>query len=141
MTDETTSKPFILDRDSILGMQDIELVPYTIPEWNGGIVYLKPLSGAQRDRFEQSLVKMTDNGKKQLTAQNFRARLCVMCICDENGKRIFADSDADALGRKNAAVLSRLYDKISEMSGISEKDEKELLGNSNGATGDDSFSA
>ncbi len=40
---------------------------------------------------------------------NFRARLCVHCVIDATGQRVFQDSDADALGAKSGQVVARLY--------------------------------
>jgi hypothetical protein len=135
-----TTELFLLDKDAILGMTDIQMEPLVIPEWNNGTIYIRALTGAQRDKFESSMIKMRQDGKKEVTSDNFRARLCVMCIVDANGKRLFRDDEAAALGKKNAAAIARIYDKASEMSGLTQKDADEILGNSDGVTGADSFS-
>jgi hypothetical protein len=43
------------------------------------------------------------------------------CCVDAKGKRLFSDEDVDALGKKNATPIDRLFDKIQELSGMTKK--------------------
>lgn len=99
-------------RESILEADDLPREDLPIPEW-GVTVWVRTLSGTERDAFEDSNRKVTGSGKGvQITAQmgNFRARLAVLVCCDEDGTRLFSDEDAPALGRKSTAALDRIAD-------------------------------
>jgi len=114
----------ILNKDSILQAQDIktELVP--VPEW-GGDVYVRGMNGAERDKFEASIVQM--KGKDQtVNMVNIRAKLASMTICDEQGARLFSDADIVKLATKSAVALQRIFSVAQRLSGIGEQDVKEL---------------
>ena len=114
----------VLKRDDILQAEDIktELVP--VPEW-GGDVYVKGMNGAERDKFEGSLVIL--RGKdKQMNMTNIRAKLASMTICDDKGKRLFNENDVQALSQKSAAALQRVFVVAQKLSGISDDDIEEL---------------
>jgi len=50
-------------------------------------------------------------------------------VCDEEGERLFTDSQIQQLGGKSAAALDRLYSVAARLSAITKSDEDELLGN------------
>ena len=114
----------VLKRDDILQADDIKLELVPVPEWDGD-VYVKGMTGAERDKFEGSLVIM--RGKdKQINMSNIRAKLASMTICDENGKRLFNENDVQALSQKSAAALQRVFEVAQKLSGISDEDVEEL---------------
>src|SRR3954452_15741175 len=87
-----------------------------VPEL-GGAIYVRGMGGTERDAFEEGLriKKGRRTGQSDLT--NFRARLAVRCIVNEQGDRILANAAADVLGRLPAGVLDRILAKITELSG------------------------
>ena len=92
-----------LSKAKILAAKDVKLseaVP--VPEW-GGDVYIRTISGTERDRFEEAY------SEQKMKA--FRVRFLVMTLADEAGERLFADADIDALGNKSSVVINRLFDK------------------------------
>lgn len=103
----------VLTKDQILGAVDFNFVEIEVPEW-GGTVRIRGLSAAERDQFEARLGVSND-----LT--NMRARLVVSCLVDDDGNRIFKDSEARELGNKNAAVMTRLFDEVRNLSGMSDE--------------------
>jgi hypothetical protein len=114
----------VLTRDDILEAKDIKIELVPTPGW-GGEVYVKGLNGAERDKFEGSLVIM--RGKdKQMNMANIRAKLASMSICDEKGKRLFNENDVQALSQKSAAELQRVFAVAQRLSGISDEDVEEL---------------
>ena len=114
-----------LTRDEILGADDLKTESVEVPEW-GGTVIVRELTGAERDSWEASVVKT--NGKKvTVDSRNMRAKLCSLCIVDENGKRVFSEKDAIKLGAKSASALDRVTDAAKRLSRIGE-DELEDLG-------------
>jgi hypothetical protein len=84
----------------------------TVPEW-GGDVKLKVMSGADLDKFENLLQdpeKQKDGG--------LRARLVASCLVDEKGKRLYSEAEVYMLGKKNGAVLTRLFQKCLELNRV-----------------------
>lgn len=137
----------ILSKEAILSADDLVKELVEVPEW-GGAVYVRALTGAERDAFEQSMVEMRTvrQGRKQETVremrlQNIRARLCALTICDEEGNRLFTDADVQALGRKSASALNRVFQVAQRLSGLTDEDVEELAGNSDEIRSDDSSSA
>ncbi len=57
---------------------------------------------------------------------------------NEDRSRMFFDDDADALGRKSAAVVARVYGVAQRLSGSSEKEVQEIVKNSEGDRDDGS---
>lgn len=125
----------VLTREAILAVDDLpkELVP--VPEW-GGDVWVRTLSGKDRDAFELFVGNAHAAGKDP---QNIRARLASMSICDESGARMFGDIDLIALGNKNGKALSRIVDACERLSGLGDKAiediEKNLPAAPRGGTG------
>jgi hypothetical protein len=113
-----------LNKQEILQADDVVKELVHVPEW-GGDVYVKGMTGAERDKFEASIVKMT--GKEQtFNMTNFRAKLASMTICDEQGKRLFSDADIIELSNKSANALQRIFTVAQRLSGIGDNDVKEL---------------
>lgn len=111
----------MLNRDSILSSDDLPKELVSVPEW-GGDVYVRTLSGTERDSFEQSMITKKD--KPNL--DNVRARFAVLTICDEAGVRLFSDADAKQLGDKSAAALDRVFAVAQRLNGFSSSDVEEL---------------
>lgn len=110
----------ILDRSAILAASDLKTEDVDVPEW-GGTVRVRTLTGTERDAFEAGLVGQ--EGKRNLA--NLRARLLSLAIVDDQGRRVFAESDADVLGSKSAAALDRLFDVAQRLNGIGTEAQKE----------------
>jgi hypothetical protein len=92
-----------LNKKAILAANDVKLDgPVNVPEW-GGDVFIKTLSGTERDSFEESY--STEKMK------NFRSRFLVLTLSDDKGARLFTDDEVDQLGGKSAIVINRLFDK------------------------------
>lgn len=129
----------LLSRDDILNANDAVTEDIEVPEW-GGTVRVRGLSGAERDRFEESLY--TGKGKtKRMTIQNVRARLVSWTVVDEKGRRIFNRGDVEALGKKSAAALDRVFEVASRLAGIGDDDLDDFTENFPDDPSDDSTSA
>lgn len=115
-----------LDRSAILAAADRKTAPLEVPEW-GGTVYLRTLTGLERDALEAEITK---NGGK--VGKNFRARFCALVLADESGKRLFEDKDADALAEKSGAVLGRICEAAFKHNGIGPEEVQGALGESAG---------
>ena len=114
----------ILGKDQIFSADDIKTEVVPVPEW-GGEVMVRGLTGHQRDAWEETLT--VRNGRKVINNMtDFRARLAVLCIVDEQGKRLFHDGDVAQLASKSGAALDRIYEKAAALSGIGEQDVEDL---------------
>lgn len=92
-----------LSKAKILSANDVKLSdPVPVPEW-GGDVYIKTLSGTERDAFEEAYAEQK--------MKAFRVRFLVLTLADESGERLFSDADVAALSNKSSIVINRLFEK------------------------------
>jgi hypothetical protein len=92
----------MIDRTAIIaGAGKFTKEAVDVPEW-GGTVFVRGLTGSQRDQLEMDFMPAKDGKPKAI---NVRGRVAAWSVCDEAGKRVFADRDADALGQYPADVL------------------------------------
>lgn len=118
----------LLSKSDMLNADDREYEDVPVPEW-GGSVRIMGMRGAERDAFEADQYAKKDAPISQRMA-NFRAKLLVRCIVDEDFNRVYSDKDAEALGKKNASVLSRLFEPAQRLSGMTREDVDEMSKNS-----------
>lgn len=119
--------PPALTRDAILSAEDLRREPVRVPEW-GGVVWVRTLTGEERDRWE-TMAFISEDGKVRANEDNIRARLVALSACDENGDLLFTVEDIEALGRKSATAINRLFDAASRVNAVSAADMEELAGN------------
>ena len=128
-----------LDREAILSLDDTVIEEVHVPEWDAW-VRVKSLTGEERDAIEAQL--FVEKGKdKASNFKNLRAKYCAAALVDSNGRRMFTDAHVIAIGRKRAAALQRIFDKVQEMNAVTDKDVEELGNGSEGDQSDDSGSA
>ncbi|WP_337219400.1 hypothetical protein [Vibrio parahaemolyticus] len=106
-----------LSRESILSADDLKREEVQVPEW-GGSVFVRVMGGSERDAFEAIHI--------QSPHKDFRARLTVQTACDENGVRLFTDADIDALGKKSAAAIDKVFAVSCRINGLTKQDVEEL---------------
>ena len=135
-----------LNREEILGADDIQVELIEVPEW-GGDVWVKGMTGQERDKFEDELIIRSTVGKGRKTTQvsevslaDIRAKLCSMTICDKDKTRLFTEKDVKALSKKSAAALQRVFEIAQELSGITDDDIDELVEELEESPFDDSVS-
>lgn len=104
---------FFSDRAVTLDVESLD-----IPEL-GGTVYVKAMSGKQRDAFESWA--LSDKGPR-----NIRGKAAARCLCDASGNRLFSDSDAARLGEIKVSILQRIFAVIQRLSGLTKEDVDEL---------------
>ena len=123
-------------RQAILETDDIQQEP--VEAW-GLTLTVRGLTGAQRDEWEGSIIRMSPDGRKVTpNMRNYRAKLIAMCIVDAQGKRVFNEADVDALGKKSGQELSKVYKVAQRLSGMSDEDVEELAKNFESGQPDDS---
>lgn len=109
-------------KEQILQDRSLPSKPIDIPEWGGGFL-VRTMTGRERDDFESRHIALRKSGKEMT---NIRGRLCAMCLCNEDGTRVFHDSDAEALGECSAQILQKVFDVAAPLNGLTAKDAEEL---------------
>lgn len=118
-----------LSRIDILDAVDYQTEEVDVPEW-GGIVVVKSMSGTERDAFEASLIDQTGKSQK-MKIENIRAKLVARTIINPETKELlFTPADIEALGRKSAAALDRVFGVSQRLSKITKDDIDDLEKNS-----------
>lgn len=111
----------VLTREAILAAQDLRRERVEVPEW-GGDVFVRTMTGTERDEFEEFLLKAK--------ARGMRAELVARTLTDEAGVRLFQKAeDIELLGGKASAALDRLFTVAQRLNGFSQQDIEDLEGN------------
>lgn len=118
----------MLTREQILSATDIKSEIVQVPEW-GGELMVWGMTGKERDAFERTVLERREDGSLKRNYENFRAKLAVFSIKDETGKRLFDESDIEALGKKSVAALERVINVAQRLSRISSEDTENLVKN------------
>lgn len=131
----------MLSKAAILGAQHLPVEEVHVPEWadeNGDdLVYVRGMTGAERDLWEMSLT-VERNGQMIPDQANATAKALVRCIVDAEGQRLFEDRDANELGAQPSAALMRVWRVARRLSGIGAEAEAEQARDFPGPTGPDS---
>lgn len=117
----------VLTRADMLDNAQRPMEQVELPEL-GGVVWVQGLTGSERDRYEQSVMKMR-GGQLIPNLTNARAKLIAVSLVDENGKVLFAEDELEEIGRLPARTTQRVWNKACELSGLSDTDVDELEGN------------
>lgn len=116
-----------LNRREILAAKDFRLEPVDVPEW-GGRVYVRTMTGQERDAFEDTVIKIRDpkTGIPK-TIKGLKTLLVALTACDSKGKRLFAgDGDEKKLAQKSGAAIERIFEVAQKMSHITDEAIQEL---------------
>lgn len=122
-----------LNKQLILETKDIKIIPLMIPEWAtdewDGEVFIKTLTGAERDQLEASIIQLSADGRTQkMKLDKLRSMLAFLAVCDDEGVRVFdSESDIEAIAKKSASALDRIAVKVQELAGMSQEDVSGLL--------------
>ena len=90
---------------------------------DGEFVFVKQMSGKERDAFEGLIItrNTTEDGKVtyERVLESFRARLAVCTVCDELGHLLLTADDVDLLNENmSAARLQDIADAAQELNKI-----------------------
>lgn len=123
----------LLDRKKLL--QKEILAVHRIDLGDGEFVYVRQMTGRERDQFERSLLKEKKDAKGRVdyerSLEDFRAKLAVNTICDENGNLILQPNDYPTLSQNmSASRLEKIVNQAQEINKITEEDKEGLIKNS-----------
>lgn len=119
-----------LGRDAILALHDLETAEVYVPKWNT-TVRVKSMSAGQRNKLAALMI--TSSGRdfdvdlSQLPG--VMANVVAWCCVDETGKRLFQDSDVDALNEKHGDALQTIFDAAMRVSGLGDDDAEAVAKN------------
>lgn len=113
-----------LSKDQILSADDLPIRAVNVPQW-GGEVLLKTLNGSEREELERLVNEFKTRGKLA-GGKAVRAVAAALSIVDENGNRIFQDTDIESLAKKSGAALDLLLDEILEHNAMTKGAAEEL---------------
>ena len=111
--------PILEDAEALFALDDLVTEYVDVPEWRMRL-RLRSLSGGERDRMEAEGLRIREAGGDPLV--NFRARVVAYHARKADGSRVFKPAQVEALGRKNAAGLARVFDVATRLSGIGEEE-------------------
>ena len=119
-----------LTREQIKGLCDWQIEPFEVSEW-GGSVYVRSVPSRVRSQFEAECSMGGD-------LKTLRERFVSQALCDEQGNRLFDDTQVSELGEKNAKVIDRLFDIARKKAGLAQEDVGDAAGNLPATTASDS---
>ena len=133
----------LLDRSKLLAKETLEIEKVELGE--GDIVYVRQMTGRERDQFEASLLKKKTNAKGESTyeqnTEDFRAKLAVLTLCDEKGNSLLQPGDYSVLSQNMSAKrLEKIIIAAQKLNAITEVDKENLTKNSEADQDDNSSS-
>lgn len=124
----------LLDRKQLLTKEKLEIVKVDLG--NETCVYVKQMTGTERDGFEKSLLKERFDKKGVVVGfdqatDNFRAKLAVCTVCNAEGVLLLEPGDVERLGQSMSAyTLEKIVNASQKLNAISPEDKEELVKNS-----------
>ena len=116
----------MIDKQAIFAADDLRLEEVPVPEWPCGTLYVRMMTGIERDQWEGLVQKRTNGNGKSIDLVGIRALLVALTAVDQDGNRVFDEDDVDQLQSKTAAVLDRIAGVAMASHGIGEKDIDDL---------------
>lgn len=103
-------------REQILASQgDRKPVPLDVPEW-GCTVWLKQMTVADQVALSED-VKPVD----------MPVQVLLHCLVDEEGERIFSDSDAEVLEQEAFPIVMAVFGEAAKLNGLSNAELEEAM--------------
>ena len=126
----------VLTREGLLVKE--ELTTQKVELGKDICVYVRQMTGRERDRFEQSLFKEAKDAKGNVelvrSLEDFRAKLAVNTVCDEKGENLLQPGDVVTLSKHmSAAKLELIINAAQKLNRISQEDKENLVKNSEAA--------
>jgi len=133
----------VLDKAALLQKQELEIVEVDLG--NNECVFVRQMTGHERDSYEQSLIHRFKDGKGmpdyEMRLDDFRARLVAHTVCDVDGKLLLDPRDYKQLSNNmSAARLEKIVNVAQEINAITDEDKEELVKNLDAAPGGNSSS-
>lgn len=123
----------LLNREALLKKEQLKVQQVDLPD--GDFVFVRMMTGRERDLFERSLLKEVLDKKGNTTykqsLEDFRAKMVVNVVCDELGNNLLKPGDYNLLSQNmSAAKLELIVNAAQELNKITEADKEALVKNS-----------
>jgi len=123
----------LLNREKLLEKQDLEIVKVDLGD--DVHVFVRQMTGHERDEFEGSLVNRFKDAKGKfdydMKLEDFRAKLAVHTVCDDKGVLFLQSNDYKRLSTNMSALrLEKIINESQRINAITEEDKEELVKNS-----------
>lgn len=124
----------LLTKDLLLQKEKLEIEKVEFE--NGDYVYVRQMTGHERDMFEQSMLKKNKDGKGNVLSvetvmDDFRSKLAAITLCDEEGKSLLSANDYAVLGNSMSAKrLEKIINMSQKLNAITEEDKEAIVKNS-----------
>ena len=134
----------ILNREALLKKEKPEVVKVVLGK--DEYVYVRQMTGREKDNFEQSLRKEIKNNKGviegyEVALNDFRAKLAVVTLCNADGVLLLKPEDYTLLSMNMlAATLEKIVTAAQKLNAITEEDKEALVLNSKADPEDNSNS-
>ena len=97
-------------------------------------VFVRQMTAHEKNTWEMSQLEKTGTGNKaqyNVTLDDYKSKLAVVCVCDEEGVLLFTPDDYVMLSHNiSAAKLEKIVNVAQRLNGISEEDREEITKNS-----------
>ncbi len=124
----------LLTREGLLAKEKLQVVKVDLGD--GAYVYVRQMTGRERDSFERTLIEVQDPvnpGDAPIVIQrqeDFRAKLAVHTVCDEKGTLLLNPEDYETLSTNiSARRLDRIIQVAQSLNSITGQDKENLLKN------------
>jgi len=112
-----------LDAEAILAADDRPMERVAV--W-GGHVYVRTISGFERDQFDRYMARHVDPQSNEIVGCNWRAALLARCLCNSAGDLLFSENDIEKLGQKSGAELDKLFSVARRLNRMDQRDIEEI---------------
>lgn len=127
----------LLSRETLLQKEELEIVLVDLGK--GEFICVRQMTGRERDQFEKSLRKEVKDKKGTVVSyenelEDFRAKLAVNTVCNNDGALIFRPQDYEKLSVNMSAFrLEKIVNEAQKLNAITEEDKEALVKNSEAA--------
>lgn len=119
-----------LTAEQILGADDMVYGTVPAPEW-GGTLRVRGFTALERGEWEASFTPDKTGKPNPARVANMRQSAVAKCAVNGAGERLFTTPEqVQKLGAKSAAPISRAFDRIMDLSGLSKEEREKMEGNS-----------
>jgi hypothetical protein len=121
----------LLNREKLLTKEKLDVTKVDLGR--GEFVYVRQMTGRERDTFEQSIISFGKDGEVERKTEDFRSKLAVCTVCDEKGDLLLTPRDVAGLSTSmSAARLEKIVEVAQKINKISAEDKEELTKKSKG---------
>lgn len=107
---------FADDFSAILNVMDGENETVFVPEWKLN-VRVRSISAAERENLMRGSV-VIEGKTRRFDAPQMRVKIVALSVVDADGRRLFSNSQTEALGKKSAKAIDRIADVAMRLAGM-----------------------